>query len=81
MPQLLAVSPSAEEPADNDSANVTRDHVRATICFCLEMCFHWQSRFCLILVLVRYRSTEVFDHLAYVLSLVGVGKNVRTGLQ
>jgi hypothetical protein len=71
MPQLLAVSPSAGEPADNDSANVARDQVRGASLFLLGNVLSLAITFLPHLVLVRYLSTEAFGHFAaYALSLV-----------
>src|ERR1700692_4590371 len=77
--KLVDFSSATEEKTSSDSIGVARDQIRGSSLLLVGNVLSLAITFLPHLLLVRYLTPEAFGHLAYALSLVGVGKTYALG--
>ena len=77
--KLVDLSSVTDEKTGSDSAGIARDQIRGSSLFLVGNVLSIAITFLPHLVLVRYLTPEAFGHLAYALSLIGIGNTYALG--
>src|SRR5438477_3515641 len=77
--KLVDPSSATDEKKGSDSGGIARDQIRGSSLLLVGNAISLAITFLPHLALVRYLTPEAFGHLAYALSLVGVGKTYALG--
>jgi O-antigen/teichoic acid export membrane protein len=76
---LVDLSSATDENTGSDSVGIARDQIRGSSLFLVGNVLSIAITFLPHLALVRYLTPEAFGHMAYALSLVGIGKTYALG--